>query len=245
MSTILEDMPMMSGLPGGADLSTEHVASTAAAASQAAQIAAGAIERLGGWLALLASRAPQMPIQAQQMAIPEVALAAAREEEGGKPGKGMAENIKRAAMTVGQRVSELSDGRFGLEAQPSRAETRQEKKAEKRLKRQARKEAKAEQVASGVHWLPWGVGLSLGLMIGLVGVAYWQRRRLQEMWGQTSQRMQQTTETMRQRLEASRNPPLTTPADMSAGASNRPTLGSAAPATDQQVNGRMQSTLPS
>ncbi|HEY7358822.1 MAG TPA: hypothetical protein VH590_20205, partial [Ktedonobacterales bacterium] len=182
-----EELRSMGDLSSGADLPAERAAIAAEAASLAAQRTAGAVERLGGLLALLASRAPQpSPVQAPQVGLPESALVALQPESG-KQRPGVTENIKRAAMTVGQHISDLSDGRYGLEAQAPKAETKQEKKLEKRLERQARKAAKAEQPGAGVRWLPWAVGLSLGLVIGVVGVAYWQRRRLQEVWTQTSQ----------------------------------------------------------
>ncbi|HEY7355327.1 MAG TPA: hypothetical protein VH590_02640, partial [Ktedonobacterales bacterium] len=187
-----ESLLSMGDLSGGADLPAERAALAAEAASLAAQQTAGAVERLGGLLALLASRTLQpSPVQAPQVSLPESALAALQPESS-KQRPGVTENIKRAAMTVGQRISDLSDGRYGLEAQAPKAETKQEKKLEKRLERQARKAARAEQPGAGVRWLPWAVGLSLGLVIGVVGVAYWQRRRLQEVWTQTSQRVQQT-----------------------------------------------------
>ena len=90
------------------------------------------------------------------------------------------------------------------------------------------------------------VGLSLGLVVGLVGVAYWQRRRLQAIWNQTSQRMQQTTETMRQRLESSRTGPQPIQPGAPSAASNVTPLGPTGRATDidRQGNGRMEPTLP-
>lgn len=234
-------------LPGHqADLSAERAAIAAESAAQAAQRAAGMMERLGGWMALLAGRAPQAPLRVPEALAPEASLAAALERESGEHGKGVTEGLRRAAMTVGQRVSDLSDGRYGLEAQPPRAGTKQTKKAEKRLKRWAEKEARAEQPGSGVIWFPWMVGLSLGLVVGLVGVAYWQRRRLQDMWAQTSRRVQQTTETMRQRLETSRTEPQTIQPDIPSATPNVTPFGSAGRATeiDRQVNGRMEPTLP-
>lgn len=230
-----------------ADLSAERAASAAEAAAQAAQSAAGMMERLGGWVALLATRAaPPTPVQPSQAVTPEAALAAALRQEGGKEGKGVTEALRRAAMMVGQRVSDLSDGRYGLETQPPRAETKQEKKAAKRLERRAQREAKEEQPGAGVSWLPWVLGLSLGLVIGLAGVAYWQRRRLQDMWEQTSRRMQQATEGMRQRMETSRSQPQTVQTDIPTATPGFTPLGSAAPVTDleQQTNGRMEPTQP-
>jgi hypothetical protein len=247
MPTTLGDMPETApGQSGFAELSAARAAQAAEAASQAAQSAAGAVERLGGWLALLASRAPQTTtIQVPPGGMPAVAFAAEQEQERGKPGKGVAGSIKRAAMMVGQRISDLSEGRYGLAAQEPEAETKQEKRAMKRLERRAQKEAKAEQPGANVRWVPWMVGLSLGLMIGLVGVVYWQRRRLQALWQQTSQRMQQATGGMRQRMETTYHQPspqMNNPTE----ASGYRSLGSAAPVNEgtRQVNGRMESTLP-
>ncbi len=238
MSKMLEDAPEISiGQPYRAELSAERAASAAEAASQAAQSAASTVERLGGWLALLASRAPQA-------VIPEAALAAPPEQEHGRMGKGVAETIKRTAKTMGQRLSDLSEGHYGLETQPPKAKTKLGKKAAKRLERQAREAAKAEQPGAEMSLFPWAVGLSLGLVIGLAGVAYWQRRRLQAMWGQTSHRMQQTTEHMRQRLEASRARPQTIQSDIPAATPGFTPLGSAAPAADQPINGRKETSLP-
>ncbi len=239
-----ESLLSLGDISGGADLPAERAAIAAEAASLAAQRAAGAVERLGGWLALLASRTPQpSPVQAPQVGVPESALTALQ-PAGGKQGAGVTGSIKRAAMKVGQRISDLSDGRYGLEAQPPKAETKREKKAEKRLERRARKEAKAEQPGAGVRWLPWAVGLSLGLVIGVVGVAYWQRRRLQDMWTQTSQRVQQTTEAMRQRLESSRAQPQPSQTSIAPEAPALGSLGSTTPMgeSDRPVNGRIEST---
>lgn len=225
-----------------ADLSAERAAIAAESAAQAARSAVGMMERLGGWMAVLAGRASQAP----EALTPEAAQAAALERESDRPSNGMTESLKRAAMSVGQRVSDLSEGRYGFEVQLPKAETKQTKKAEKRLKRRAEKEARAEQPGSGVSWFPWMVGLSLGLVVGLVGVAYWQRRRLQAVWNQTSQRVQQTTETMRQRLEASRTGPQTIQPGTPSAAPNITPLGSTGRATeiDRQGNGRMEPTLP-
>ncbi|HEY7347283.1 MAG TPA: hypothetical protein VH599_03105 [Ktedonobacterales bacterium] len=224
------------------ELSAERAATAAEAAAQAAQSAVGLMEHVGGWLALIASRAPQTPLtQAAQAIIPETAP----EQESGGQAKGAADTLKRAAMTVGQRVSDLSNGRYGLESEPLQAETRQGKKAKKRIERRALKEAKAEQPGAGMSLFPWAVGLSLGLLIGLVGVAYWQRRRLQDLWEQTSQRMQQTTENMRQRVEASRANPQAIQSYLPSEQPDLTSLGSAASAADidQQVNGRLESLL--
>jgi hypothetical protein len=240
-----ESLLSMRELSGGADFPAERAAVAAEAASLAAQRAAGAVERVDRWLALLASRTPQpVSLQARQGGMPEAALAQPPAPEEGKQGGGAAGAIKRTAMRMGQRLSELSDGRYGLKTQPPRAETKQEKKAEKRLERLARKEAKAEQPGAGVRWLPWAVGLSLGLVIGVVGVAYWQRRRLQDMWTQTSQRVQQTTEVMRQRLESSRAQPQPGQASIAPEATSLGPLGSTTQVSesDRQVDGRIEST---
>lgn len=248
MPTTLEDEPEISlGQPPGADLSTERAASAVEAASLAAQSAASAVERLGGWLALLASRLPQTPAASTPQAIaPEAAPVPAPERENGKQSRGVTENLKRTAVTVGQRISDLSDGRYGLEAQTPKDETRQGKKAQKRLERQLRKEARAEQVGAGVRWFPWMIGMSLGLGLGLIGVAYWQRRRLQDVWDQTSQRMQRATEGTRQRLESEYQQAPSAQSNLPTGMPRSTSWGSSAPTNEnnQPVNGRMESTLP-
>lgn len=249
-----------------ADLSAERAAEAAELAADAAQRAVGLMERMSGWIGTLAMRVPQA---AQQPPLAELSAGTRRRlrSVGQAPGMmpvaevtpaeegaagGMTGALKRAAMTVGERISEWSDGRYGLETGQARevqkaAKARRRK--EQRQERQARRAAKESERRQRVSWLPWVIGLSLGLMIGLVGVAYWQRQRLQRVWGQTSQRMQQATESMRQRLEASR------------GAGSRSTLrqttqpgapqetttftpfGSAAPVTDigQQGDGKRES----
>ncbi len=230
------------------DLSAERAAEAAEVAAQAAQRAVGVLERVTGWIPLLANRAPEpTPLQSLQAPV----VLPAREEEG--LGKRVPRVLRRAAMNVGQSVNDLSDGRYGLETQAPKMETKPEKKAGKRIERRARREAKEEQPASGVSWLPWVAGLSLGLVFGLVGVAYWQRRRLQSLWQQTSHRMQQAAEDVRQRMESNRSdqPQLRRPpgspmiqADVRPGTSTFTPLGSSAPATetDQQVNGRKESS---
>ncbi|HEY7125987.1 MAG TPA: hypothetical protein VH540_18685 [Ktedonobacterales bacterium] len=118
----------------------------------------------------------------------------------GKPKSSITGALKRAATTVGERINELSDGRYGLEP----AQPKEEEKTTKRLQKQKRKATQATEKSSRVSGLAWTIGLSLGLVAGLLGVAYWQRRRLQRIWGETSQRMQQATEELRQRFEAQR-----------------------------------------
>ncbi len=151
---------------------------------------------------------------------------------------------QRAASAVERLSASLTSGRSELEAKPARAEKKQEKKAAKRLERQIREEARARQPGARMSWFPWAVGLSLGLVIGLVGVAYWQRRRLQTLWGQTSRQVQQRTETLRQRLQASRPQPQPRQSEVPAGTPNFRTLGSTAPGTDQPIGGRREPSLP-
>ncbi len=233
--------------PGTADVAAERAASAAEVAAQAASRAASAAERVGAWVALLVSRATQPP-QAQAIAgvTPETMQAAEAVQPQHRPGKSIAERIKRAVTVVGQRISDFSDGRYGLEAAPSKAETRAARKAQKRLERRARKKVKAEQPGGEVRWFPWMVGMSLGLVVGMIAVAYWQRRRLQRMWGQTSQRLQQATGEMRQRLEAGRLPPTMRPPDSSPETpeSTRRSAGNAvSDVMNQQVNGRQETPL--
>ncbi len=231
-------VPFMADWSRGADFSAERAADAAEAASVAAQRAANAVDRLGGWLALLASRAPQTPLApAPRESVPEAAFG-----ENSPQGHGVTENIKRAAVTVGQRLSDFSDGRYGLEAQPPKAETKLGKKAQKRLERQIRAEAKAEQAGSSVRWFPWMLGMSIGLVLGLVGVAYWQRRRLQDFWEQTSQRRQRAIEETRQPLERGAAP-TSMQANLPPGVS-RSTPGELSVPTDennQPANGRLES----
>lgn len=248
MPSLLEDeSETMIGQPPGADVSAERAANAAEAASLAAQRAASAVERLGGWLALLANRAPQMPLaQAPRERVPEAAFGAGLERENGTQGHGVTDNIKRAAMTVGQRISDLSGGRYGLEVQPPKAETKPGKKARKRLERQIREGAKAEQFGAGVRWFPWMLGMSLGLVIGLVGVAYWQRRRLQEFWERTSQRMQHASEGVGRPLESGSTRSTMLQPNMPTGPSYASPFGAPASTdeSNQQANGRRESILP-
>jgi hypothetical protein len=233
--------------PLGADFAAERAANAAEVASLAAQRATKTAERLGGWLALLASRAPQTPLaRVPQEIVSEAAPGAALQQDNGIQSPGITEHIKRAAMTMGQSISDFSDGRYGLETQAPEAETRSGKKAQKRLDQQMLKEAKAEQFGSGVRWFPWMLGMSLGLVIGLVGVAYWQRRRLQDLWEQTSHRMQRTTERVRQPLESSNTPSKTFYVNLPPGTTRSTPLDSPVPSDEssQQVNGRIESILP-
>lgn len=242
----IASLPLMADVPRGADVSAERAANAAEAASLAAQRTASAVERLGGWMALLASRAPLTPLaQTPREIVPEAALGPALERENARQSAGVTGNIKRAALTVGQRMSDLSDGRYGLEAQPPKAETKPGKKAQKRLEQQMRKEAKAEQFGSGVSWFPWMLGMSVGLVIGLVGVAYWQRRRLQDVWERTTHRMPRATEGVGQPLESSPTPSTILRPNLPTGTTRSTPLGSPASTdeSNQQVNGRNESIL--
>ena len=233
--------------PDTADVAAERAASAAEIAAQAASRAASAAERVGAWMALLVSRATQQPqAQAVSGVTPASMQEASVSQSQRRPGKRITENIKRAATSVGQRIGDLSDGRYGLEAAPSKAETRAAQKAQKRLERRVRKEVKAEQSGGEVRWFPWMVGMSLGLAAGVIAVAYWQRRRLQRMWGQTSQRVQQATGEMRQRLEASRQPSTMRPSDISPEPpeyTRRNAGDTISDIMNQQVNGRQETPL--
>jgi HAMP domain-containing protein len=250
LPTTREEMPGQEpGQFDAGDVAAERAASAAEIAAQSAQRAASAAERVGAWMALLVSRATQTPpTQALPEGTPEAMQRVESSQLHHRPGQGIASNIKRAATSVGQRISDLSDGRYGLEAAgSSKAEIRSAKKAQKRLERQVRKEIKAEQARGEVRWFPWVVGMSLGLVVGTVGVVYWQRRRLQRLWGQTSQRLQQATGEMRQRLEASRQQPPMMQPGMSAETpeyKRRDSVDSLSDTMNQQVNGRMETPLP-
>ncbi len=248
-----------------ADLSAERAAVAAEAASDAAQRAVGLMERVGTLLRVQASRAalPAAPVAVPvSQAVPSAVMAGsaalpealrAEEEEQAGPGRKVASTLKRTVTRVGERINELSDGRFGLEPTPPK----EEKKAPKRLQRQERKAAKQAEKPPRMSGLAWAIGLSLGLALGLLGVAYWQRRRLQKLWGETSQRMQQATEDLRQRFDTQRgkiSPPATewtvTPearpagqAETTSGTATFTQLGSSTPATDlgQQTNGKVES----
>jgi hypothetical protein len=252
-------------MSSAADVSAERAALAAEAASAAAQRAVGLMERMGRMLRVQASRTalPSAPlvVQAPQslppalvggpVALPEAPLAEGEEQVG--PGRKAAGKLKHAVTRVGERINELSDGRYGLEAAP----TKKEKKAAKQLQKQERKAAKQAETSSRMSGLAWAIGLSLGLMIGLLGVAYWQRRRLQKIWGETSQRMQQATEELRQRFDAQRrtnpqfSPPVITPEARETGQAGTGTstatftqFGSSTPVTDlgQQTNGKVESS---
>lgn len=245
-----------------ADIAAERAALAAEAASDAAQRAVGLMERVGTLLRVQASRAAlpaesvtvpvsqARPAVAGSAALPEALLT---EEEQAGPGRKVASTLKRTVTRVGERINELSDGRYGLETTPPK----EEKKAAKRIQRQERKAAKQAEKSSGVSGLAWAIGLSLGLTLGLLGVAYWQRRRLQRIWGETSQRMQQATEDLRQRFDAQRSK--TTPqatewtvtpeargtgqAETTPGTGTFTQFGSTTPSPDlgQQTNGRVES----
>lgn len=256
----LSAVPWYGAAGSAADLSAERAADAAEVAADAAQRAVGLLERVGGWVGLLANRAAQpgsdQPPVAQTTPVSKRAAKRSRREavivpaaeltpEEAAASGGMMGTLKRAALTAGERINEWSDGRYGLEPQkPEKHATKAQKKAIKRRERLMEQAAKEAERTSGVSWLPWAVGLSLGLVVGLVGVAYWQRRRLQELWGETSQRMQQATENVRQRFEANRGPiSQTVHQDVPPGTPNFRSLGSAAPATDldEQRNGRLES----
>ena len=244
--------------PGtAADVSAERAAFAAEAAAQAAQRAVGLMERVGGWVGLLANRTPEQELvttatpmaeraaTAAGMAALAIPAAEASSPEAGAGG-GITNRLKQVAMNLGERVNDWSDGRYGLEPQKlDNKAGKAKKKSDKQRERLAEKAAKEAAKSAGVRWLPWVIGLSIGLVFGLVGVAYWQRQRLQHLWGETSQRARQATDSMRQRIEASRSPiPQTLQQDVPPTTPNFTSLGSAAPVTDvdQPRNGRLEST---
>jgi hypothetical protein len=197
----------------------------------------------------LAQPLPQMA-STSRVVLPETVFVPEEEQAG--PGRKVASSLKRAATRVGERINDLSDGRYGLETE----RMKQAKKEAKHLSRQERKAVKQAEKASRGSGAAWAVGLSLGLVIGLLGMAYWQRRRLQRLWGETSQRMRASTEELLQRFDAQRGAVsqpgafgITPEArvagqpEPSQGATTFTSLGSAAPATDlgQQTNGRVES----
>lgn len=240
-----------------ADVSAERAAFAAEAAAQAAQRAVGLMERVGGWVGLLASRAPEQELvttaapvaeraaTAAGMAALAIPAAEASSPEAGAS-RGVTNRLKQVAMNLGERVNDWSDGRYGLEPQKlDKKAGKAKKKSDKQRERLAEKAAKEAAKSAGVRWLPWVIGLSIGLVFGLVGVAYWQRQRLQHLWGETSQRARQATDNMRQRIEASRSPiPQTLQQDVPPTTPNFTPLGSATPVTDvdQPGNGRLEST---
>ncbi len=246
-----------------ADLSAERAAVAAEAASDAAQRAVGLMERMGSVLRLQASRAAlpsepaALPVSqpsaraavAGRGMLPETLLAEGEEQAG--TGRKVTSSLKRTVTRVGERINELSDGRYGLEPE----QPKEEKKSTKRRQQQKLKAKKETEKSSRVSGLAWTIGLTLGLVIGLMGVAYWQRRRLQRLWGETSQRMQQATEELRQRFDAQRKaspqmaewdfPPEMKQAGQAGTSPEAPftQFGSSAPHTElgQQTNGRVES----
>jgi hypothetical protein len=178
----------------------------------------------------------------------------AEEEKPGKLGRGIGAKLKRAAISTGERIYDLSNGRYGLEPVLSK----EAQKVSKRRKLKERKAVKRTEKSSRASGLAWAIGLSLGLVIGMLGVAYWQRRRLQRIWGETSQRMQQATEELRQRFDAQHKAsPRLREWDFSserqktgqtgtAGTGTFTLPGSSAPTTDwgQQTNGKVESGTP-
>lgn len=246
-----------------ADLSAERAAVAAEAASDAAQRAVGLMERMGSVLRLQASRAalPGEPVAvpvsqpSARMAVagrgmPSEAPLAEGEEQAGT-GRKVASSLKRTVTRVGERINELSDGRYGLEPE----QPKEEKKSTKRRQQQKLKAKKETEKSSRVSGLAWTIGLTLGLVVGLMGVAYWQRRRLQRLWSETSQRMQQATDELRQRFDAQRRasqqqtewdfPPEMKQAGQAGTSPDAPLPppGSSSPRTNlgQQTNGRVES----
>lgn len=266
-----------------ADLSAERATTAAEAAADAAQQAVGLMERLTGRAGVLAPRgAPAVPEQpvasvgpqaggrfslAALRRLPEQRAEATAAQAVGEPTGGVSEKLKRAAAAANERINEWSEGRYGLTMEQPKAEKKAEKRAEKLEKRRtpcsvrkaaarAQKAAEQAEKASQASWLPWMIGLSLGLLAGLFGVAYWQRRRLQEVWGQTSQRVQQAGEEVRQRFEALRSSQQSSQAGAASGQAGQQvggtgsvafrSLGSAASVADldESVNGLAESKMP-
>jgi len=246
-----------SGLQSAADLAAERAAFAAEAAAQAAQRAAGLMERVGAWMGLTTNRAaqqePMLPataaapmagraVSTRGRPVMEAPVAEVSSPEAG----GITGRLKQAAINVGERIGEWSDGRYGLKPQkPDKKTAKATKKRNKQRERRAKEAAKEAAKRSNVSWFPWVIGMSIGLVVGLIGVAYWQRQRLQHLWGETSQRVQQARDTMRQRIEASRSPgQQTLPRDIPPATSNFTPLGSVPPVTDvdQPTNGRLEST---
>src|SRR5579883_2951338 len=209
-------------------------------------------------------RAEVQPISGQWSGFAEsqIGLSAERAAEAAEAAAAAAERAAGAIEYMGSKMDLLAsrgempapiqapDGRYGLKVQQEQEEEKQGKRTERRAARQKRR--MAEEVAppsTSARWFPWALGLSLGLLIGMIGVAYWQRRRLQQFWGQTSQRAQHVTEGIRQRIEASRGSSLqATPSEgatkISPGTPAFTALGSSESETDidQQANGRVEST---
>jgi hypothetical protein len=246
-----------SGLQSAADLAAERAAFAAEAAAQAAQRAAGLMERIGAWVGLTINRAaqqePTLPAAAvtpmAERAVPmrrRAAMAAPVAEVSSPENGGIIGRLKQQALSVGERISDWSDGRYGLKPQePDKQVAKAQKKRNKQRERRAKQAAKEAAKRSNVSWFPWMIGMSIGLVVGLVGVAYWQRQRLQRLWGETSQRVQQATDMMRQRIEASRSPgQQTLPRDIPPAPSNFTSLGSTPTVTDidRPANGRLEST---
>jgi hypothetical protein len=244
MPNLFEDTPEPSTAQQlRSELSAERAATAAEAASRAAQSTASAVERLGSWMAVFLSRTPQpsteeAPYIARSS---EVALFAVKPQE---QDGGVAVKLQRAVKMARQRIGEVAEERFGLAVRPSKAEAKQQKKIQKRLEHQAWQEAKAEQPGANMKWFPWMLGMSIGLVIGLVGVAYWKRRQLQAIWQRTSHRVQQATGEMRHRLEESHQQQSIRQPDLSTDTPRFSPPSSALPSSEmnQQANGRMEST---
>ncbi len=244
------------GLQSAADLAAERAAFAAEAAAQAAQRAAGLMERVGAWIGLTTNRAaqqeptlpatPATPMAGRAVSTRSRAAMAAPVAEVSPETGGITSRLKQRAINIGERISDWSDGRYGLKPQePDKRATKALKKRNKQRERRAKQRAKEAAKRSNVSWFPWVIGMSIGLVVGLIGVAYWQRQRLQHLWGETSQRVQQARENMRQRIEASRSPgQQTLPRDVPPAPSNFTSLGSVSPVTDvdRPANGRLEST---
>ncbi|SRR5579885_725969 len=209
-------------------------------------------------------RAEVQPISGQWSGFAEsqIGLSAERAAEAAEAAAAAAERAAGAIEYMGSKMDLLAgrgevpapiqapDGHSGLKVQQEREEEKHGRRTERRASRQERRIAEeAAPPPTSARWFPWALGLSLGLLMGMIGVAYWQRHRLQQLWGQTSQRAQHVTEGIRQRLEASRSAsPQTTPSETvtktSPGTPTFTTFGSSESETDvdRQVNGRVEST---
>jgi hypothetical protein len=251
------ELAQRSGLQSVADLAAERAAFAAEAAAQAAQRAAWLMERVGAWIGLTTNRAAQQeptlpattvtPMAGRAVSTRGRAAMVAPVAEVSSPETGgITSRLKRAAINVGERISDWSDGRYGLKPQePDKRTTKAQKKRNKQRERRAKQRAKEAAKRSNVSWFPWVIGMSIGLVVGLAGVAYWQRQRLQRLWGETSQRVQQARDNMRQRIEASRTPgQQMVPRDVPPTPSNFTSLGPRPSVTDvdQATNGRLEST---